>query len=162
MFDEYQDIHSGKNPEISGVNTLCFEVNIFSIICVFWQRPGSYSWPLLAGLLYALMEFAPFLLHPQPLPAFTSETVKYGLLYFHTWHSWHVINENMIVYGLWYCRAGSGFCWSGSVLRHDSYWHVSVGRQAECRDWEHGEVIHTFCDRRASVKHSVNLLKMSY
>lgn len=29
MFDEYQDIHSGKNIEIPGINTLCFEVNAF-------------------------------------------------------------------------------------------------------------------------------------
>lgn len=182
MFDEYQDVHSGKNAEIPGINTLCFEVNVF-IICVDWQRPGFYSWPLLAGWLYALMGFAPFLSRPQPLPAFTSGTVQYGLLYFHTWHSWHVINENMIVvkrhvYGLWYCRARSGFRGSGSVLRHDSYWHVSVGCQTECRDREHGETIHTlqfilfsvkwircwnnFCDRRASVKHFVNSLEMWY
>lgn len=88
MFDEYQDIHSGKNAEIPGINTLWFEVNIFFIICLDWQRPGSYSWPLLAGWLYAWMEFAPFLSRPQPLPAFTSGTVQYGLLYFHTWQSW--------------------------------------------------------------------------
>lgn len=148
MFDEYQDIHSGKNAEILEINTLCFQANVFFIVCVDRQRPGSCSWPLLAGWLYALMGFAPFLSRPQPLPASTSGMVQHGLLYFHTWHSWNVINENMTgikrhVYGLWFCSAGSGFCWSGSVLRHDSYWHVSVGRQAERRDWEHGETIHT-------------------
>lgn len=148
MFDEYQDIHSGKNAKKPGINTLWFEVNIFFIIRPDWQRPGSYSWPLLAGWLYALMEFAPFLSRPRPLRAFTSGTVQYGLLYIHTWQSWHVIDEEMLVIsrhvsGMWHCRAGSRLCGFGSVLRHDSDWHVSVGRQAECRDREHGETIHT-------------------
>lgn len=66
----------------------------------------------------------------------------------------------------WYCRAGTRFCWSGPVLRHDSYWHVSVGRQAECRGWEHGETVHTgqmsLCDRECPVKHCYIWPEMGY
>lgn len=43
MFDEYQDIHSGTNAEILEINTLCFEANVFFIVCVDRQRPGSCS-----------------------------------------------------------------------------------------------------------------------
>lgn len=81
MFDEFQDIHSGKRDTFE-TNAQVLEVNMHFTVYVHWQRPGSYSWPLLAGLLCVLMGFAPFLSPPQLLPASTSETVQNGLLGF--------------------------------------------------------------------------------
>lgn len=69
-----------RTQNTSEMNKQSFDVNVYFIIWARRQRPGSCSWPLLAGLLCVLMESALFLSPPQLSPASTSGTVQNGLI----------------------------------------------------------------------------------
>lgn len=164
MFDEYQDLHSGEIEKnyifklrvITFYRThskpfrlmLNFSISIFRLerlhllynlfICVCWQRPGFYSWLLLAGLPSVLMEFAQSLSPSLLLAAFTSGMVRTltkpcdALLTCETWwvKLWCIFT---LFSGL---EPGAvGLALSYAVT-------LTGGRQTECRDREHGENIY--------------------
>lgn len=110
MFDEFQDIHSGKRDTFE-TKAQGLEVNMHFTVCVHWQRPGSYSWPLLAGLLCVLMGFAPFLSPPQLLPASTSGTVQNGLFFFFSSaHVTQLTRETRLMTLRWLWKGTSVVC----------------------------------------------------